>query len=604
MNTLPPSQIPRLVGPLTFPDPALFGPDELFGFDIFGGANLTAALPPGSPRNPLHTVTGADGTQTQVAVGSNPFLRTGRCMLCHFGPEQSDHTNNVNAGLMLSDTEFEFPREVNLASFVGPEDSAVEATGPFRVVTGIGLAEEVEENAQDGVELELRDFSTFDDPSTPNIDERVIAFPSAFAFQDNGVYNIGVRPTNEDIMRGGNDAFGWPLSLASLSLKNLAGADFEPCDTPDDPGAVTQNGPPQFAGSCTGPMANFDPSVVGFGLFEPTGADQRINPGLAMEPIAPLLPEYLAPWVNNLPAGELSPQIDELAVSPNTITEPVSGPVIEFAEILFGSDQNCGTYDPAQFGAGPPNFGFGPQCPNAQTAIPVNFDPPLNGTWPFENRVARMGAVKVPQLRNVELTGPYFHTGSYLTLRQIVDFYVRGGDFPLTNGEDRDPNLVDLTLQAFGFGATNNVADLPPELQDGFPDAISQYGPMPDTSSAGTMDSFTGTPTPEYATQEDAKVSLVKFLLSLTDQRVKFERAPFDHPEIFVPLDGTAPDNGALVGAAAGGREAFVNNLANGLFRQVPAVGSAGNATPLPGFLGVTNNPLANCSTEISHFCR
>lgn len=604
MNTLPPSQIPVLVGPLTFPDPDLFGPDELFGLDIFGGANLTAALPPGSPRNPLHTVTGADGTQTQVAVGSNPFLRTGRCMLCHFGPEQSDHTNNVNAGLMLSDTEFEWPREPNLDSFVGPEDSAPEPTGPFRVVTGIALAEEVEENAQDGVELELRNFATFDDPSTPTIDERVIAFPGAFSFQDNGVYNIGVRPTNEDIMRGGNDAFGWPLSLASLSMKNLAGADFEPCDTPDDPGAATQNGPPQFAGNCTGPMSNFDPGVVGFNLFEPTGADQRINPGLAMDPINPMLPEYLAPWVNNLPAGELSPQIDELSVAPNTITEPVAGPVVEFAEILFGSDQNCGTYDPGQFGAGPPNFGFGPLCPNAQTGIPVNFEPPLNGTWPFENRVARLGAVKVPQLRNVELTGPYFHTGSYLTLRQIVDFYVRGGDFPLTNGEDRDPNLVDLTLQAFGFGATNNAADLPPELQDGFPDAISQYGPMPDTISTGTMDSFTGTPTPEYATQEDAKVSLVKFLLSLTDQRVKFERAPFDHPEIFVPLDGTAPDNGALGGAAAGGREGFLNNLVNGLFRHVPAVGSAGSATPLPGFLGVTTNPLANCVSEISHFCR
>ena len=29
-----------------------------------------------------------------------------------------------------------------------------------------------------------------------------------------------------------------------------------------------------------------------------------------------------------------------------------------------------------------------------------------------------------------ELNGPYFHTGGYLTLRQVVDFYDRGGDFP------------------------------------------------------------------------------------------------------------------------------------------------------------------------------
>ena len=38
---------------------------------------------------------------------------------------------------------------------------------------------------------------------------------------------------------------------------------------------------------------------------------------------------------------------------------------------------------------------------------------------------------------------------------------------------------------------------------------------------------------------------MVDFLLELTDERVKFQRAPFDQVEIFVPLDGTAPDNGS-----------------------------------------------------------
>ena len=97
--------------------------------------------------------------------------------------------------------------------------------------------------------------------------------------------------------------------------------------------------------------------------------------------------------------------------------------------------------------------------------------------------MARNGAVKAPQLRKVELTGPYFHTGSYLTLRQVVDFYVRGGDFPTTNAEDRDPNLVDLTSQAFGFGST---VGLPVEFQEGLPDVITQYGAMP--SAGATPD--------------------------------------------------------------------------------------------------------------------
>jgi hypothetical protein len=557
-NTLPPDQVRALV--TGAPDGTLkmvpgFGPDEMFGFDIFAGANLTAALPIG-PRNP-------------TGVGSNPFLRTGRCMICHLGPEQTDHTNNVNAGLLLSGTEFEFPTP----------QSAPEPTGPFRLVTGMPLAEEVEENAQDGVEVENRNFNIVDDPLTP-WDDRQVGVPSAIAFQDNGVYNIGVRPTAEDVMRGGTDAFGWPLSLAALALKNLAGPAYEPCDDPDD----TWSG--------CGVMHNFDPSLgPGGGLFEETGADQRINPGLEMPPANPLLPEYLAPWANNLPAGELHPLIDELAFAPNTITQP---PFAEFGEILFGADANCGVFDPAAFGAGPPNFGWGPACPNSQTAVPNNFDAPLNGTWPFANRVARNGAVKAPQLRNVELTGPYFHTGSYLTLRQVVDFYMRGGDFPIANAEDRDPNLVNIGEQAFGFGTT---IGLPPEFQDGIPDTISQYGRMPDTTAP--------TPEPETSTPEQAKEALVKFLLSLTDARVKYERAPFDHPEIFVPLDGVAPDNGSLNGPVAAGRPGFLNNLTNGMFRQVPAVGAAGSTNPLPNFLGISSTSACGGGAGAdSHFCR
>jgi len=34
------------------------------------------------------------------------------------------------------------------------------------------------------------------------------------------------------------------------------------------------------------------------------------------------------------------------------------------------------------------------------------------------------GAFKVPTLRNVAITGPYFHNGRFQTLREVVDFYV------------------------------------------------------------------------------------------------------------------------------------------------------------------------------------
>jgi hypothetical protein len=43
--------------------------------------------------------------------------------------------------------------------------------------------------------------------------------------------------------------------------------------------------------------------------------------------------------------------------------------------------------------------------------------------------VSDRGKFRVASLRNVELTAPYFHNGSADTLRQVLDFYDRGGDF-------------------------------------------------------------------------------------------------------------------------------------------------------------------------------
>jgi hypothetical protein len=77
------------------------------------------------------------------------------------------------------------------------------------------------------------------------------------------------------------------------------------------------------------------------------------------------------------------------------------------------------------------------------------------------NRVLRNGAFKAPPVRNVEMTGPYFHSGSFLTLRQVVDFYFEGGDFPVTNAHSRDPHVVNLEMQAFAFGRPTG-ADLGP----------------------------------------------------------------------------------------------------------------------------------------------
>jgi len=134
------------------------------------------------------------------------------------------------------------------------------------------------------------------------------------------------------------------------------------------------------------------------------------------------------------------------------------------------------------------------------------------------------GAFKVPSLRNVALTAPYFHNGDARTLREAVEFYSRGGN-------------VDPVVQL-----------------DGTP--IEPLG-VPLLNSEET----------------DA---LVAFLEALTDQRVLYRQAPFDHPQLFVP-NGHPGDSSSTIDAYGDGR-------ADDLMIEIPAVGAAGGA-PLPGFL-------------------
>ena len=163
-----------------------------------------------------------------------------------------------------------------------------------------------------------------------------------------------------------------------------------------------------------------------------------------------------------------------------------------------------------------------------------------------------MGGAKVPSLRNAELTGPYFHNGGKLTLRQVVNFYAHGGDFPITSGPNRDFNVVDLDH----------------EIQ-------TVLGPAD-------------------------RVALTAFLLSLTDERVAREQAPFDRPELFIPMDGRAPDN-ATGRASMLAQSTGTSSCGTAIcFRRLAAVGAAGNATRLPAFLNVARVATAGLNND--HF--
>jgi hypothetical protein len=134
------------------------------------------------------------------------------------------------------------------------------------------------------------------------------------------------------------------------------------------------------------------------------------------------------------------------------------------------------------------------------------------------------GAFKIPSLRNVALTAPYFHNGDVLTLREAVELYSRGGNVTPIQGLDG------TTIEPLGV----------PSLTSDEIDAI------------------------------------VAFLEALTDMRVLYRRAPFDHPQLFVP-NGHPGDSSSTIDADGDG-------LADDLMIEIPAVGAAGG-NPLPGFL-------------------
>ena len=241
--------------------------------------------------------------------------------------------------------------------------------------------------------------------------ERMIMGNNGIAVYDNGFYNIGVRPTANDVGLGGLDPFKKPLSLTRL---------------------------------CAPPNGKCQPEI--------TNIVARAVEGIAA---GPLLAE---------------------CVGPNVVS----------------STSTC-------------------------------------------DRVAVEGSFKVPGLRNVELTGPYFHNGGQGTLEDVVEFYNRGGDFGLENQHDLDPLIMPLGLTV------------------------------------------------------DDKAALVAFLKTLTDERVRSEQKPFDHPQLCLPnppagmpgsTECTRPGAPTSVTATAGNRQATVSWVA-------PA--STG-ASPLVNYV-VSSNP-------------
>jgi cytochrome c peroxidase len=149
--------------------------------------------------------------------------------------------------------------------------------------------------------------------------------------------------------------------------------------------------------------------------------------------------------------------------------------------------------------------------------IPNIASPPIA----IGERSLTSGAFKVPTLRNLALTAPYLHNGGQATIRQVVEFYNRGGDF-------REHNAPFIDFEFGKLGLTAQQID-----------------------------------------------DLTEFLRgALTDPRVVRQSAPFDHPQLLVP-NGHEVRAGVPVLDSEGVKDRML---------EIPAVGRKGGPLPA-GFL-------------------
>src|SRR5260370_12344585 len=154
------------------------------------------------------------------------------------------------------------------------------------------------------------------------------------------------------------------------------------------------------------------------------------------------MPGYISAAASHIMVGDYHPQLDEAC-------GPTGGCINTLSDTANAEGFPENGFDPRAHLSEVINSAVAPGDAAFNMATQQNMNPGTaeQGTWPFVNRVNRFAPFKAPQLREVELTGPYFHNGGKLTLRQVIDFYVRGGDFPVTNAHHRDFNILNLNAE-------------------------------------------------------------------------------------------------------------------------------------------------------------
>jgi cytochrome c peroxidase len=392
--------------------------------------------------------------------------------------------NEYEKTLIADDTRFDRFMEGNLTALTASEQ------GGLAVFLDQGKCI----NCHGGAELTNASLSNV---QPPQIIERMIMGDNRVAVYDNGFYNIGVRPTLEDIGVGGT------IGPDNLPLSNSR---FFQMQVRDEVRRLMAANPTLTRDAAVR-LANANAELeIPRILARPGEAAKLLSRAAALLGNPPDIVSLIAQANAMLAAVPPDPTGASklLVLARDLLLARKAAPSLQASVASLARAATSLLPDPIDPG------------PDPQQPLGPPLDP--------DERVAVDGALKTATVRGVALTAPYFHNGGQLTLRQVVDFYNRGGDFAVQNQQNLDPDIQPLFLT------------------------------------------------------EQQKVDLVAFLKSLTDQRVVFDRAPFDHPSLNVPNGGSG------VVTLLFGFPVMDDRIV------VPAVGAAGNAVPL----GTANTPFAN----------
>ena len=390
--------------------------------------------------------------------------------------------NEYEKTLIADDSRFDRFMEGNLAALTAAEQRGL------AVFLGQGKCI----NCHGGPELTNASLTNV---QPPQIIERMIMGDDRVAVYDNGFYNIGVRPTLEDI------GVGATIGPNNLPLSNSRFFQMRVRDIAKQ-------------------LMAADPTLTLPAALRRAGLNDEIPRILARPEEAARLLERAAALIGNPPVVvDLLAQANAKLLSvPPDVTGAVNL-LIQARELLLtlsvGSTAQAQVADLARAAT---RLLPDPIDPGNDPLHPLG--PPLNP----DERVAVDGALKTATVRGVELTAPYFHNGGMATLAQVVQFYNRGGDFAIQNQQNLDPDIQPLGL------------------------TVGQ------------------------------RADLVAFLKSTTDERLRYDRAPFDHPSLDVPNGGSG------VVTYLFGFPVMDDRV------LLPAIGAAGGAVRL----GTTATPFAN----------